>query len=94
MMIDNPTSKEMKELERGIEIEYSPGTIVRFAAPEDVILKKLEFFQLGGSEKHLRDIAGMLQIKRRPIDRDYITQWANKLGTQAEWQLILDKLND
>ena len=35
---------------------------VKFAAAEDVILKKLWFYQLGESDKHLRDIAGMLKI--------------------------------
>src|SRR3970282_2767988 len=33
-----------------------------FAAPEDVIIKKMEFYKEGGSEKHLRDITGILKI--------------------------------
>jgi hypothetical protein len=31
-----------------------------FASAEDVILKKLQFYAEGGSDKHLRDIASML----------------------------------
>jgi hypothetical protein len=92
VMIYDKTSRELQEIERGIEIEYAPGKRVRFAAPEDVILKKLEYYQQGGSEKHLRDIAGMLQLNRRPIDRNYISDWARKLGTLAVWELILEKI--
>lgn len=91
-MIYDQTSRALQEIERGIEIEYAPGKIVRFAAPEDVILKKMEYYQQGGSEKHLRDITGMLKVTRRSIDRDYIANWANKLGTQEVWQLILAKV--
>ena len=37
-------------------------TPVWLAPPEFVILHKLEFFREGGSEKHLRDIRGMLAV--------------------------------
>jgi len=40
-----------------------------FAPPEYVILSKLEFFREGGSEKHLRDIRGMLAVSGENIDR-------------------------
>jgi len=41
----------------------------------------------------LRDIAGMLKIERRPIDREYIARWAAHFGTLEVWRLILDKLS-
>lgn len=65
-----------------------------FAAPEDVILKKLEFYRAGGSEKHLRDIAGMIQISDAEIDRDYIADWAGRLGVIDIWRGILDRLEE
>lgn len=63
-----------------------------FAAPEDVIIKKMQFFAEGGSEKHLRDIAGVLRISSDDIDRDYIAGWAALLGVQEIWELILDQV--
>lgn len=45
----------------------SPGEYdAWFGSPEDVLLSKLVYFQLGGgiSEKHLRDIAGMMKVLR------------------------------
>jgi hypothetical protein len=41
-------------------VEISPGIRVHFVAPEDVILGKLIYYNEGGSDKHLRDIAGIL----------------------------------
>ena len=43
-----------------------------FASPENVILMKLRYFQEGGSDKHLRDVASILLIQDKHIDREYI----------------------
>jgi hypothetical protein len=65
------------------------GRTASFASPEDVILKKLVYFQEGGSDKHLRDIAGVLRVQGERIDRDYIDDWAIRLGLVDIWQRIL-----
>ena len=62
-----------------------------FASPEDVILKKLEFYREGGSEKHLRDIAGVLKITGQGVDRSYIADWAQRLGVLEIWQSVCDR---
>ncbi|MBI3611343.1 MAG: hypothetical protein HY204_11680 [Nitrospirae bacterium] len=63
-----------------------------FAAPEDVIIKKMEFYKAGGSEKHLRDITGILRISGDEVDRDYIASWAERLGVMEIWDAILRRL--
>lgn len=72
------------------EDEYSAW----FGSPEDVILNKLLFFQLGGSDKHLRDIAGMMKLLQDQLDRAYITEWAAKLGVTGEWQSMVARLQE
>lgn len=62
------------------------------ASPEDVILKKLEYYREGLSEKHLRDITGILRIYPDPIDQDYIRTWAAKLNVLDIWQMIIHRL--
>jgi len=60
-------------------------TPVWLAPPEFVILHKLEFFREGGSEKHLRDIRGMLAVtemdltllEREIADRNLMDVWQN-----------------
>lgn len=59
---------------------------IRVAAPEYVILSKLLYFQAGGGEKHLRDIARMLRVSRADISQDVIAGWVESLGLAREWQ--------
>jgi hypothetical protein len=61
-----------------------------FGSPEDVILNKLIYFQLGGGvgEKHLRDIAGILKLQKENLDLKYLDEWAARLGVSAEWSLV------
>ncbi|HEY2587147.1 MAG TPA: hypothetical protein VGI81_15475 [Tepidisphaeraceae bacterium] len=60
-----------------------------FASPEDVILKKMQYYQEGGSEKHIRDITGILKLSGSRIDTQYIRGWADRLGLTATWETIL-----
>lgn len=69
-----------------------PGRLGYTAASEDVILGKLWYYHEGGSEKHLRDIAGMLQVSGDDIDTGYVDNWARQLGLTEEWQAVLDRL--
>ena len=62
------------------------------ARPEDVILGKLRYYREGGSEKHLRDIAGILKVSGEAVDRAYVTQWAEEMGLSEIWQGILKSL--
>jgi len=66
-----------------------------YAAPEDVILNKLRYLKMSGgqSQKHIRDIGGMLKISGDQIDREYIETWAAKLNVLDEWQLILTNID-
>jgi hypothetical protein len=73
-------------------IAITPARDVRFAAPEDVLLKKLEFFRAGGSEKHLRDIAGMLRVSGHLIDFEYLRRWAEELDLTEVLEELLGRL--
>ena len=79
-------------LQRAIRLNLDADHSARFATPEDVILKKLQYFQEGGSEKHLRDIAGLFTIKGSQIDLKYLEQWAKVLGVSAELNMVLTKI--
>lgn len=64
-----------------------------FASPEDVIVKKLEWFKMGESQKHLEDIKGILKISGEKVDLNYIDQWTLKNGTHAIWEELIAKLS-
>ncbi|MFI5305525.1 MAG: hypothetical protein ACHQYP_12125 [Nitrospiria bacterium] len=61
---------------------------VNFASPEDVIIKKMEYYREGGSEKHLRDIMGILKISGNEIDFEYISSWSNTLNLMEIWEAV------
>ena len=62
------------------------------AGPEDVILGKLWYYSDGHSEKHLRDIAGILKRLGPLVDRAEVSAWATKLGYTDIWESVLKKL--
>jgi len=55
------------------------------APPEYVILRKLEYYREGGSEKHLRDIAGMLDLSSEQIDFPQLDGFVRRYGLEKEW---------
>jgi hypothetical protein len=61
-------------------------SLVWVAPPEYVIIGKPEFFREGGSEKHLRDIRGML--KETEIDREFLKREIAARGLQEAWQAV------
>jgi hypothetical protein len=65
------------------------GGELPLSSPEDVILKKLEFYKSGGSERHIRDIMPMLASTEFPVDRSYIERWAERLDLAAQWAEVL-----
>ena len=65
------------------------GIPMHVAPPEYVIVRKLEYFREGGSEKHLRDIRSMLDVSMDIIDRARLDGFVNERGLVAEWQRVL-----
>jgi len=57
-----------------------------FLAPiEAVILNKLRYYQMGKSDRHLRDIHQMLRISGDLVNRPELERWAARLGVEGEW---------
>jgi hypothetical protein len=53
-----------------------------------VIVRKLEYYREGGSQKHLRDIRSMLAISGEQLDRAALNEWIERLGLQTEWRVV------
>lgn len=64
------------------------GEPVTFAPPEYVILKKLQYFQEGGSDKHVRDIQRMLVGLGDVWDRSLLLKKIDELGLQEPWARV------
>jgi hypothetical protein len=74
-------------MERRKPIDLS-GEIFWLAPIEYVILRKLEYFREGGSEKHLKDISGMVTISGDQIDFTALEGKIKEYGLSHEWGLI------
>ena len=72
-------------LKRAVQFETET---VMLAPPEYVILRKLEYFRDGGSEKHLRDIRSMLAVSGDQIDRAALDHWLEERGLREQWRLV------
>jgi hypothetical protein len=93
VMVSKKDEFDMGRFHRIRRIEALENTAANFASPEDVILKKMEFYEKGGSEKHLRDISGMIKISGEIMDFAFITHWAGKLGLSDIWEEIQKRVS-
>jgi hypothetical protein len=66
-------------------VRHVEGDEVFMAPIEAVILSKLRYFQMGRSDRHLRDIRQMLRISGDLVDRPELERWAARLGVESEW---------
>jgi hypothetical protein len=64
------------------------GSIMTLAPPEYVIIRKLEYFREGGSEKHLRDIRGILRVSRALIDLNELEKLIQTRHLEPSWQRV------
>jgi hypothetical protein len=79
----DPLNQWALDSARKFEVE---GNTVWIAPPEYVIVRKLEYFREGGSEKHLRDIRGILKVAGAGIDMNLLEQKVAEQRLGPEWK--------
>jgi hypothetical protein len=88
LFVSGESECERSRFQGGRQVQITPDFADVFSSPEDVILMKLEFFNIGASDRHLRDIAGLLKVSGQKVDRDYIARYA-LFGVADIWQRVL-----
>lgn len=83
VMICKQSPHAIEEFKRRQKISFWKNFEAWLATPEDIIIKKMEYFRDGGSEKHLRDIRGILANSE--VNNEYLNDWVLRLGLQEEW---------
>ncbi len=75
---------EHSQLQRRIvqTISLDPERLAYVCTPEDLILAKLDWYELGGevSDRQWRDIIGILKLQSGHLEIQYLRQWATSLG--------------
>lgn len=72
-------------IERSVEdtlIENDLSTKFFFASPEDIIINKLNWYQMGDriSERQWLDVIGVIKIQKNSLDKKYLKKWAIELN--------------
>ncbi|HPW18828.1 MAG TPA: hypothetical protein PLP83_10690 [Candidatus Aminicenantes bacterium] len=75
--------------ERRRAVQTSDGLTIQYSSPEDIIVSKLEFYREGRSDKHLRDIAGIVKISGEELDLGYIASVTQEKGLREIWEELL-----
>lgn len=73
---------------RSFDFEGEP---IWLAPIEYVILRKLMYYREGGSDKHLKDIAGMLEVSQELINIDLLDEKIRRLNLKEAWEKIQDE---
>lgn len=62
-----------------------------YMPPESVILTKLRAYKESGSERHWRDIEGILRVSGAELDVAYIDREAARIGVFGTWRELLER---
>jgi hypothetical protein len=84
---DHAFSRAAFEARSAVELSGVPVHLVR---AEDIVIAKLEWAKLGGSERQLRDVVGVLMVQGAAFDRAYVERWVAELGLTNQWSQVLD----
>jgi hypothetical protein len=68
-------------------IEVMPNHNIWIAPPEYVIVRKLQYFKEGGSQKHLSDIRKMVDSSDSEIDGATLDRLVQERGLREEWNI-------
>jgi hypothetical protein len=83
---DRPFSVEEFGRREPADLLGTPGFV---ATAEDLIVAKLEWANATGSDRQLRDVAGIIAIGQG-LDEDYIERWTSALGLNDAWHRARD----
>jgi hypothetical protein len=70
------------QVERSRRVEVSPGLVLPILCPEDVVVQKLRWFDLGGrtSDRQWRDVMEVLAVQGTAIDSELLAAQAEAAG--------------
>ncbi len=86
IVLDKETEFYNSEFARRTKIKIADNFEVYLASPEDLVLKKLDYYREGESEKHLNDIRDIIMNVK--LDEEYLQFWISKMGLVKEWSKL------
>ncbi len=73
--------------------ELLPGMSAWLQSPEDVLIQKLRWFELGNrvSDRQWNDIVQVVEIQRERLDLKYLNDWTEHFNLGELWLLALEQ---
>ena len=83
---------EAERLRQRLAVPLGSGTLCVDTA-ENTILRKLEWYRRGGevSERQWRDVAAIIRLQHKRLDREHLARWARYLGVVRLLKRALEK---
>jgi len=78
---DTPFANSKMSRRRKESIDDEAEYNAYLSSPEDVILQKLRWYNIGGrvSDQQWKDVLGVIKVQSKKIDFKYLKSWASKL---------------
>lgn len=82
LFVAGGTPLDARQIARREAVDLPDGRRLYVHPPEDILLQKLRWYRLGGdvSDRQWRDIAAIVRVQGRRLDRDYLREGAAVLG--------------
>ena len=68
-----------------IDFAGSPAYV---ASPEDVLIAKMRWAKLGGSERQLQDAAGIVSTQGNKLNLEYVEYWVREFHLEHQWNPV------
>jgi hypothetical protein len=81
------------QVERARRFEAPSGRLANYSPPEELIIKKLQYYDISGSERQLRDVASMLRVSGDKIDQERVSTLAAQYGLSDAWHAVQRRLH-
>jgi len=82
LFVAGGTPLDARHLASRLAVDLGDGRCLHVHPPEDILLQKLRWYRRGGevSDRQGRDIAAIVRVQGRRLDREYLRDDAGILG--------------
>ena len=93
LFVAGGTPLDAQQLARRQRVTLGDGRELFVHPPEDILLQKLRWYQLGGgkSDRQWRDVIAIIRVQAERLDRDYARENAPALGVSDLLRRALDE---